>query len=201
MTAMNATRWSPTLKRTTIAVLMVAAIFLIYRAGDIVRPFLWAAIVGYILLPVVRILEERLGGRRGLASAIVFVAVLVFVFGGLRFLAPLAIGQMQTFQRTLPTLVANAQNTLAETLDQIGAEDLVPSQSLQGGAWEQDTFQRTLDGQPYQRTLPVEEGLEHLRELKIRFPIGARQAPHVFGRAPRIAEHGNGVTVRMQISV
>lgn len=126
MSAMNATRWSPTLKRATIAVLLIAALFLIYRAGDIVRPFLWASIVGYILLPVVRILEERLGGRRGLAAAIVFVGVLVFIFGGLRFMAPLAVAQMQTFQRTLPTLVANAQNTLAETLDQIGAEDLVP---------------------------------------------------------------------------
>ena len=126
MSAMNATRWSPSLKRATIAVLLIAALFLIYRAGDIVRPFLWAAIVGYILLPVVRILEERLGGRRGLAAAIVFVGVLVFIFGGLRFMAPLAVAQMQTFQRTLPTLVANAQNTLAETLDQLGAEDLVP---------------------------------------------------------------------------
>ncbi len=126
MSAVDATRWSPTLKRATIVVFIVAALFLMYRAGDIVRPFLWAAIVGYILLPVVRILEERLGGRRGLAAAIVFIAVLVFVFGGLRFLAPLAVGQMQTFQRTLPTLVANAQNTLAETLDQLGAEDLVP---------------------------------------------------------------------------
>lgn len=126
MSAMNATRWSPTLKRATIAVLLIAALFLIYRAGDIVRPFLWASIVGYILLPVVRILEERLVGRRGLAAAIVFVGVLVFIFGGLRFMAPLAVAQMQTFQRTLPTLVANAQNTLAETLDQIGAEDLVP---------------------------------------------------------------------------
>jgi predicted PurR-regulated permease PerM len=127
MSAMEtATRWSPTLKRATIVVLLVGALFLVYRAGDIVRPFLWAAIVGYILLPIVRILEQRLGGRRDLAAAIVFVAVLVFVFGGLRFLAPLAVAQMQTFQRTLPTLVANAQNTLAETLDQMGAEDLVP---------------------------------------------------------------------------
>ena len=126
MSALSVTRWSPTLKRATIAALLVAALFLIYRAGDIVRPFLWSAILGYILLPIVRILEERLGGRRGSAAAIVFIAVLVLVFGGLRFLAPLAVAQTQTFQRTLPTLVANAQNTLAETLDQLGAEDLVP---------------------------------------------------------------------------
>ena len=124
--ATDTARWSPTLKRVTIAVLIVAALFLIYRAGDIVRPFVWAAILGYILLPLVRIIEERLGGRRGLAATAVFVAVLVFIIGGVRFLAPLAVGQMQMFQRTLPTLIANGQNTLAETLDQMGAEDLVP---------------------------------------------------------------------------
>ncbi len=126
LSALNAARWSPTLKRTTIALLFIAALFLIYRAGDIVRPFLWAAILGYILLPLVRIIEERLRGRRNLAAAVVFIAVLVFIVGGVRFLAPLAVGQMQTFQRVLPTLIANAQNTLAETLDQVGAEDLVP---------------------------------------------------------------------------
>src|SRR6266568_3778073 len=126
MMAMNAARWSPTMKRVIVGVLLVAVLFLVYRAGDIVRPFLWAAILGYILLPVVRAFENRLTNHRGLAAAIVFVAVLLVIAGGVRFLAPLAVEQAQTFQRTLPTLIANAQNTLAETLDQLGAEDLVP---------------------------------------------------------------------------
>ena len=126
MNGTDPTRWSPTLKRATIVVLLAAAFFLVYRAGDIVRPFVWAAIVGYILLPVVRIIEERTAGRRGLAAAAVFVGVLVVLVAGLRFLAPLAVNQMQTFQRMLPILVSNGQNTLAETLDQMGAEDLVP---------------------------------------------------------------------------
>jgi predicted PurR-regulated permease PerM len=126
MNALATTRWSPALKRIIVGVLIVAAVFLIYRAGDIVRPFLWAAILGYILLPVVRAFEHRLTIRRGLAAGIVFVVVLLVIAGGVRFLAPLAVDQAQTFQRSLPTLIANAQNTLAETLDQVGAEDLVP---------------------------------------------------------------------------
>jgi predicted PurR-regulated permease PerM len=123
---MAAPRWSPTMKRVTVGVLIIGALFLIYRAGDIVRPFLWASILGYILLPVVRAFENRLTNRRSIAAGIVFVALLLLIAGGVRFLAPLAVDQTQTFQRMLPTLVANAQNTLAETLDQIGAEDLVP---------------------------------------------------------------------------
>ncbi|HEY8758390.1 MAG TPA: AI-2E family transporter [Candidatus Limnocylindria bacterium] len=126
MNALVAPRWSPTLKRVVVAVLVVGLVFVIYRAGDIVRPFLWAAILGYILLPVVRAFENRLTNHRGMAAGIVFIAVLLLLAGGVRFLAPLAVEQGQTFQRSLPTLIANAQNTLAETLDQMGAEDLVP---------------------------------------------------------------------------
>src|SRR3981081_1802956 len=126
MNAMTAPRWSPTIKRLIVVTLVIGALYLAYRAGDIVRPFLWAAILGYILLPVVRAFENRLTNHRGIAAAIVFIAVLLLIAGGVRFLAPLAEEQAQTFQRTLPTLIANAQNTLAETLDQIGAEDLVP---------------------------------------------------------------------------
>ena len=126
MNALAAPRWSPTVKRVVVAVLAVGLVFVIYRAGDIVRPFVWAAILGYILLPVVRAFENRLSAQRSLAAAIVFVAVLLVLAGGVRFLAPLAVEQGQTFQRSLPTLIANAQNTLAETLDQMGAEDLVP---------------------------------------------------------------------------
>jgi predicted PurR-regulated permease PerM len=126
MSAMNATRWSPTMKRVTVGVLIAAAVLLIEHAGDIVRPFIWAAILAYILLPVVRAFENRLTSRRGVAAGIVFIAVLLVIAGGVRFLAPLAVEQGQTFQRTLPTLIANGQNTLAETLDQMGAEDLVP---------------------------------------------------------------------------
>jgi predicted PurR-regulated permease PerM len=126
MSAMNAARWSPTMKRVTIGVLAVGALYLLTHAGDIVRPFIWAAILAYILLPVVRAFEHRLVNRRGVAAGIVFVAVLLVLAGGVRFLAPLAVEQGQTFQRTLPILIANGQNTLAETLDQLGAEDLVP---------------------------------------------------------------------------
>ena len=119
-------RWSPTTKRMIVVFLLIAATYLVYRAGDIVRPFLWAAILGYVLLPVVRAFERRLTNHRGVAAAIVFCALLLLIAGLLRFLVPLAQDQMQSFQRTLPILIANAQNTLAETLDQIGAEDLTP---------------------------------------------------------------------------
>src|SRR5207244_12170042 len=91
-----------------------------YRAGDIVRPFVWAGILAYVLLPVVALLERRFSMPRTIAALIVFVALLATIMGGGRVLVPLAVDQVRDLQRSLPSLVANAQNTLPETADQLG---------------------------------------------------------------------------------
>jgi predicted PurR-regulated permease PerM len=117
-------RWSSTTKRVVVAIFAVAALYIVYRAGDIVRPFVWAGVLAFVLLPLVGALERRLSLPRTAAAAIVFLGLLAAIIGGARLLVPLALDQVRDLQRTLPTLVANAQNTLAETADQIGLEDL-----------------------------------------------------------------------------
>ncbi len=117
-------RWSSTTKRVVVALFALAALYIVYRAGDIVRPFVWAGVLAFVLLPVVGLLERRLSLPRTAAAGIVFVGLLAAIIGGGRLLDPLAIDQGRDLQRTLPTLVANAQNTLTETADQIGLEDL-----------------------------------------------------------------------------
>jgi predicted PurR-regulated permease PerM len=117
-------RWSSTTKRVVVALFALAALYIVYRAGDIVRPFVWAGVLAYVLLPVVALLERRLSLPRTAAAAVVFLGLLAAIIGGGRLLVPLAIDQVRELQRTLPTLVANAQNTLAETADQVGLGDL-----------------------------------------------------------------------------
>jgi predicted PurR-regulated permease PerM len=117
-------RWSSTTKRVVLALFALATLYIVYRAGDIVRPFVWAGVLAYVLLPVVALLERRLSLPRTVAAAIVFLGLLAAIIGGGRILIPLAIDQVRELQRTLPTLVANAQNTLAETADQVGLGDL-----------------------------------------------------------------------------
>ena len=117
-------RWSSTTKRVVLALFAIAALYIVYRAGDIVRPFVWAGVLAFVLLPVVGLLERRLSLPRTAAAAIVFLGLLAVIIGGGRVLVPLAVDQVRDLQRTLPTLVANAQNTLAETADQVGLENL-----------------------------------------------------------------------------
>ena len=117
-------RWSTTTKRVVVALFAVAALYIVYRAGDIVRPFVWAGVLAFVLLPLVGLLERRLSMPRTAAAAVVFIGLLAAIIGGARILVPLAVDQVRDLQGTLPTLVANAQNTLAETADQIGLSDL-----------------------------------------------------------------------------
>jgi predicted PurR-regulated permease PerM len=117
-------RWSGTTKRVVVVMFALAALYIVYRAGDIVRPFVWAGILAYVLLPLVALLERRFSMPRTVAALIVFLALLATIIGGGRILVPLALDQLRDLQRSLPSLVANAQNTLAETADQLGLADL-----------------------------------------------------------------------------
>jgi predicted PurR-regulated permease PerM len=117
-------RWSSTTKRVVVALIALAALYIVYRAGDIVRPFVWAGVLAFVLLPVVGLLERRLSLPRTAAAGVVFLGLLAAIIGGGRLLVPLAVDQIRDLQRSLPTLVANAQNTLVQTADQIGLQDL-----------------------------------------------------------------------------
>src|SRR4029078_12700607 len=52
-------RWSSTTKRVVVGSLAALFLLFIWRAGDIVEPFLWAMILSYILLPLVGALQRR----------------------------------------------------------------------------------------------------------------------------------------------
>jgi len=117
-------RWSSTTKRVVIGSLAAVFLLFIWRAGDIVEPFLWAMILSYILLPLVGALQHRTGLPRTGAALVVFLALLAFIFGGGRFLIPRLIDNTKDLQTNWPILIANAQDTIADTLTALGLGDL-----------------------------------------------------------------------------
>jgi predicted PurR-regulated permease PerM len=170
-------RWSSTTKRVVVALLAIATLYIVYRAGDIVRPFVWAGVLAFVLLPVVGVLERRLSLPRTAAAAVVFLGLLAVIFGGGRILVPLAVDQVRDLQRSLPTLVANAQNTLAETADQIGLENL--DELIVNFAGVTDVTQMVARG-----AVPFIVGLGHFLLELLVFLIATffllRDAPRVF---------------------
>ena len=113
-------RWSPTTKRLVVALFIAAAAYLVWQAGDIVRPFIWAGILAYILLPVVGALEQRLGLPRTAAALMVFVALLALIFGSGRLFAPRLADNLHDLDQNWPVLLGNAQQTISDTFDELG---------------------------------------------------------------------------------
>src|ERR1043166_2954040 len=83
-------RWSPTTKRLVVLGLAALGLVILWRAGDIVEPFVWAVILSYILLPLVGAIQRRFSLPRTGAALIVFIGVLAVIFGGGRLLVPRA---------------------------------------------------------------------------------------------------------------
>src|SRR2546428_12491709 len=118
------TRWSQTTKLIVIAAIFVAALFVLWRAGDIVQPFLWATILSYILLPVVGALEKRFALPRTLAALAVFLGLLAVIFGGFRLIVPRLVDNAKDLESSWPALVGNAEQTISDTFDDLGLGDL-----------------------------------------------------------------------------
>ena len=81
-------------------------------------------ILSYILLPLVGALELRFKLPRTIAALTVFVALLAVIFGGGRFLVPRLIDNTRDLQANWPVLIANAQQTIGDTLTALGLGDL-----------------------------------------------------------------------------
>lgn len=118
-------RWSITTKRAVVAAFGAFAILLLWRAGDVVQPFIWALIVAYILLPVVGAIQRRFALPRTLAAVAVFVVLLAIIFGGGRLVIPRIAENAGDLQKNWPVLLANVQQTITNTFNQLGLGDLV----------------------------------------------------------------------------
>jgi predicted PurR-regulated permease PerM len=174
-------RWSPTTKRAVVALFSALLLLFLWRAGDIVQPFLWAMILVYILLPLVGSLERRFGLSRTLAALTVFVALLAVIFGIGRFLIPRLLDNTKDLQSNWPVLIANAEVTLSSTLESLGLGDLngsVVGPNLQD-------LDRQLAGMVQRNALPFVIGAGHFLLEFLIFLIATflmlRDAPRLLG--------------------
>ena len=173
-------RWSITTKRGVVAGFVVLAIVLLWRAGDIVQPFIWGLIVAYILLPVVGALERRFAVPRTLAALVVFVAMVAIIFGGSRLIIPRVAENAGDLQKNWPVLLANVQQTISNTFDQLGLSDV--DDVLIGP--NVDDIERQLAAMAQRTALPFVVGLGHFLLEFLVFLIATflllRDAPRLY---------------------
>ncbi len=150
-------RWSPTTKRLVVAAILAVLLFFVWRAGDIVQPFIWATVLAYVLLPVVGSIERRFAFPRTLAALIVFVGVLAVIFGGGRLVVPRLVDNARDLQHNWPVLVGNAEQTIRDTFVQLGLSDL---NDVVIGPNLQD-LERQLQGMASRNAVPFVVGAGH----------------------------------------
>ena len=74
-------RWSPSTKLTVLLLLLGLGIFLIYHFRAAITPLILALLLAYILSPVVSWIQARLHMRRGWASLLAYLVLLVLLVG------------------------------------------------------------------------------------------------------------------------
>jgi predicted PurR-regulated permease PerM len=136
---------------------VVVLVLFLWRAGDIVQPFIWATIVSYILLPLVGAIERRFTLPRTAAAMIVFLGVLAVIFGGGRLILPRLVDNARDLGNTWPALAANAEQTISDTFDNLGLGDL---NDVLIGPNLQD-LERQIAGMASRNALPFVVGAGH----------------------------------------
>jgi len=174
-------RWSTTTKRAVVVGFAALGILILWRAGDVVQPFIWGLIVAYVLLPIVGAIERRFALPRTLAALAVFVALLAIIFGGGRLVFPRIAENAGDLQKNWPVLLANAQQTISNTFDQIGLGDL--DDVLIGP--NVDDIERQIAAMAQRTALPFAVALGHFLLEFLVFLIATflllRDAPRVYG--------------------
>lgn len=173
-------RWSTATKRGVVAAFAVLGLLLLWRAGDIVQPFIWGLILAYILLPLVGAIERRFALPRTLAALVVFVALLALIFGGGRLVIPRIAENAGDLQKNWPVLLANVQQTISNTFDQIGlgdVDDILIGPNV-------DDLQRQIAAMAQRTALPFAVGLGHFLLEFLVFLIATflllRDAPRLY---------------------
>lgn len=97
-----------------------ALVWLIFALGDALTPFAVAAVLAYVLDPLVDWLQKK-GFNRAVASMTVMVFALLLLAALLLIIVPMLVGQFNSMVSRLPQLAGFMQNTLLPLLkDTVG---------------------------------------------------------------------------------
>jgi len=108
-------RWSATTKRTVVVILFVLLALVVYNFRVIIPPLVIAFLLAFILDPVVDFMTQRLHLPRGMATALVFLILIVGMVGVMAVPLPF-IPDIQKALTALPDTITNIVNTISESL-------------------------------------------------------------------------------------
>lgn len=108
--------WSPTTRWVVAILVLICLIWLVVIAFPLVEAIFIAALIAYLLDPIVRYLMRRTRMRRTLATIVVYLIVLLIVLSLPTALGALAFGQFRNFSINLNEAIRELQNWLSRPI-------------------------------------------------------------------------------------
>jgi len=103
------------------ACVIAAFIWLLYALGDVLTPFIVAAVLAYVLNPLVEWLQlKRI--RRAPASMIIMALALLILLSLVLIIVPMLLNQFNNLAERLPQIVGFVQNKLLPWLNSVGGD-------------------------------------------------------------------------------
>ena len=97
---------------------IAAFVWLLYALGDILTPFIVAAVLAYVLNPLVEWLQKK-RIKRGPASMMVMVFALLLLLSLMLIIVPMLINQFNNMVSRIPQIVDFTQNRLLPWLNHV----------------------------------------------------------------------------------
>lgn len=128
---------SPPWGRTTKTIVVVVALLLValvaWRFSGLIQQVIMAAVLAYLLNPLIKLINENTGLKRGTLVLLTYFAFIFLVIGAFTALGVAAYAQINNLINELPNLIVDAVNLLrdwaptADTTFEIGPFEFSPS--------------------------------------------------------------------------
>ena len=125
--------WSTQTKTIVVLLVLGLVIYLLYRFNAVIKPFILALVLAYVLAPVTNWFQERLKIHRGIATLLSYLALIVIVTAILALLVPPLAEQAANLDLDLQRFVSQAETFLGRQY------------SLSGWVVDVDTLIQQLD--------------------------------------------------------
>lgn len=110
--------WSERTKRWVLLAGAVLGLLILYISLPVLPILAMAAIVAFLLKPMIDLLHYRLRMRRGLATAVVYIMLLIFVLAALLLMLPAVIDAAESIRVDLANLVPDVIQRLRTGLEE-----------------------------------------------------------------------------------
>lgn len=108
--------WNRTIKTLVAVVSLLLLALVAWRFSGLIGQLVTAAILAYLLNPIILLIAEKTPLRRGAATVIVYILFLLLLAGAMTALGFAVVGQVTNFINNLPNLVNQSINLLREWL-------------------------------------------------------------------------------------